>query len=219
MRIFLKYYKDQNWHEVLRLICGMIDERFAGQIIEHLIAQPTTLRLPKIHSQRVEPPWHITLAIRCWGEIRMTTPNPRHTRGLLTKMCVIFDQQWLIGSGRAIPAWEHAAAIDQMRQMLRDYIINPVESIGTGWPYRGAIVDWIRYEKPSDADRHVPDLTQGASSVRCGQGDEAVRDVMLNYAKRYDETFLHRRTLCVGSRMALGQPDDGPVVQQRVHRP
>ncbi|NET56533.1 MAG: NACHT domain-containing protein, partial [Symploca sp. SIO2E6] len=37
--IFGKHWQDQSWHEVLRLIAGMIDPRFTGQVIEYLISQ------------------------------------------------------------------------------------------------------------------------------------------------------------------------------------
>jgi predicted NACHT family NTPase len=40
--IFGKHRAEQVWHEVLRLICGMIGERFAGELIAYL----TELSLP-----------------------------------------------------------------------------------------------------------------------------------------------------------------------------
>jgi GTPase SAR1 family protein len=35
--VYGKHWKDQSWHEVLRLICGMIDEKWSGQIIDDLL--------------------------------------------------------------------------------------------------------------------------------------------------------------------------------------
>ena len=35
--VYGKHWEDQGWHEVLRLICGMIDEKWSGQIIDDLI--------------------------------------------------------------------------------------------------------------------------------------------------------------------------------------
>ncbi|NEQ69958.1 MAG: NACHT domain-containing protein [Symploca sp. SIO2D2] len=37
--VFGKHWRDESWHEVLRLIAGMIDTRFTGQIIDYLISQ------------------------------------------------------------------------------------------------------------------------------------------------------------------------------------
>jgi hypothetical protein len=36
-KVFGEHYQDQSWHEVLRLICGMIDPTFAARLIEDLI--------------------------------------------------------------------------------------------------------------------------------------------------------------------------------------
>jgi predicted NACHT family NTPase len=36
--VFGKHWQDESWHEVLRLIAGMIDTSFAGQLIDYLMA-------------------------------------------------------------------------------------------------------------------------------------------------------------------------------------
>ncbi|WP_416670336.1 NACHT domain-containing protein [Egbenema bharatensis] len=36
-RVFGEHWQDETWHEVLRLICGMIDAKFVGELIEFLI--------------------------------------------------------------------------------------------------------------------------------------------------------------------------------------
>ena len=35
--VFGKHWQDESWHEVLRLIAGMLNEKFAGEIIDYLI--------------------------------------------------------------------------------------------------------------------------------------------------------------------------------------
>ena len=37
--VFGNHWQDETWHEVLRLICGMIDAKFAGQLIEFLMTR------------------------------------------------------------------------------------------------------------------------------------------------------------------------------------
>jgi len=36
--IFLAHFRDETWHEVLRLICGMIEPRFTGELVEFLVS-------------------------------------------------------------------------------------------------------------------------------------------------------------------------------------
>jgi predicted NACHT family NTPase len=42
--VFGKHWQDESWHEVLRLIVGMIDTKFAGEIIDYLIEQDSEWR-------------------------------------------------------------------------------------------------------------------------------------------------------------------------------
>ncbi|MCI0553989.1 MAG: HEAT repeat domain-containing protein, partial [Anaerolineae bacterium] len=65
--VYGRHWEDQSWHEVLRLICGMIDEKFAGEIIDYL-ANEVYRHWPREFGNR--PPWHIMLAITCIGEVR-----------------------------------------------------------------------------------------------------------------------------------------------------
>jgi predicted NACHT family NTPase len=41
--VFGQHWQDETWYEVLRLICGMIDVKFAGQLIEFLMGQDSKL--------------------------------------------------------------------------------------------------------------------------------------------------------------------------------
>jgi len=36
--IFLAHFRDETWHEVLRLICGMIEPHFTGELVEFLVS-------------------------------------------------------------------------------------------------------------------------------------------------------------------------------------
>ena len=58
--VFGKHLQDETWHEVLQLIVGMIEPKFAGEIIEYLI---------KLHSD--DKKFSIlSLAVKCLVEVR-----------------------------------------------------------------------------------------------------------------------------------------------------
>jgi energy-coupling factor transporter ATP-binding protein EcfA2 len=65
VELFDKHCRDDDWREVLRLICGQIDEQFVSRIIEHLAAR-TDLKKWKGDTPLPELP----LAIWCLSEIR-----------------------------------------------------------------------------------------------------------------------------------------------------
>ena len=63
--VFGRRWPDPAWQEVLLLITGMINERFAGQLIDYLLtADPLWFLRPG------ELPRHALLAVRCLGEVR-----------------------------------------------------------------------------------------------------------------------------------------------------
>ena len=41
--VFKQHWQDESWHEVLRLICGMVGEQVAGAIIKFLMEQKDEL--------------------------------------------------------------------------------------------------------------------------------------------------------------------------------
>jgi predicted NACHT family NTPase len=81
---FGKHWQDESWHEVLRLIAGMIDAKFVGEIIEYLIAQKIDKReFLDEDGQRLrdEGVLNLLLAANCLAEVRnRTTIAPIATR-------------------------------------------------------------------------------------------------------------------------------------------
>jgi hypothetical protein len=62
---FDKYCRDDEWREVLQLICGQIDEQFVGRIVEHLT---TRTELQQWNGEVALP--ELPLAIWCLGAAR-----------------------------------------------------------------------------------------------------------------------------------------------------
>ncbi|WYL92882.1 MAG: HEAT repeat domain-containing protein [Gloeotrichia echinulata IR180] len=59
-RVFGKHWQDEYWHEILRLIAGMLDVTFTGEIIDYLISQ--TGEEEKFNN--------LFLAAKCLSEVR-----------------------------------------------------------------------------------------------------------------------------------------------------
>jgi len=58
--VFGKHWHDETWHEVLRLITGMIDAEFVGEILEYLIVQ----------DGEAQKYVNLFLAAKCFSEVR-----------------------------------------------------------------------------------------------------------------------------------------------------
>lgn len=53
--VFGQHWQDETWHEVLRLICGMIDAKFAGMLIEFLMNQKIEWNQPELRNTHFSP--------------------------------------------------------------------------------------------------------------------------------------------------------------------
>ncbi|MCX7841015.1 MAG: NACHT domain-containing protein, partial [Anaerolineae bacterium] len=78
-------WHDPQWHEVLRLICGIVDERWAGEIIMFLIqANPDWQKKKQL-------PWHIALALHCLSEVRNPSAIPNAVSAVLESLFSLFE--------------------------------------------------------------------------------------------------------------------------------
>jgi len=70
--VFGKHWQDDYWHEVLRLIAGMIDAKFVEKIIEYLIKQKIHRRELIADNQPLGKEWiqNLLLAANCFAELR-----------------------------------------------------------------------------------------------------------------------------------------------------
>jgi predicted NACHT family NTPase len=76
-QVFGKHWQDESWHEVLRLICGMIEPKFVAEIIDFLLAQKIDrnnfietdnwLEKGKLKKEALG---NILLAANCFTEVR-----------------------------------------------------------------------------------------------------------------------------------------------------
>ncbi len=88
IKLFTNHGRDDEWREVLRLICGQIDEHFVGEIIE-------SISTPVNHDRCVREPPEIILAVSCLGECRDLTKAESAGRALGAEVIRLFK----IGGG------------------------------------------------------------------------------------------------------------------------
>ncbi len=114
-----KYWEDQAWHEVLRLICGM-KEKFAGDIIECLLP----VYDPQWFGNR--PPWNVALALKCLSELRNLNIIAEASKKLLKRVLKLFEMvHWTM----------------DINQFLVDEILPTSRVIGNKWPHRNLVIE------------------------------------------------------------------------------
>ena len=70
--VFCQRWLDTSWHEILSLIIGMIDERFAGEVIEYVMSQPDP----------TDGYTNLLLAAKCLSDVR----NPRKIKSTVNSL-------------------------------------------------------------------------------------------------------------------------------------
>ncbi len=121
---FLAHYQDNAWHEVLRLICGLLVPYFAGKLIDAIVPGK---------KESFEKTDTLILAIQCLSEVRNLNEIEMTAKRVLEGIFGWFEQQNKYKSGDPV----------KKEQVFLDNAVPAIENIGATWPVRKTIVDWL----------------------------------------------------------------------------
>ncbi|HEV3469020.1 MAG TPA: DUF4062 domain-containing protein [Pyrinomonadaceae bacterium] len=124
--LYTAHWEDRAWHEVLRLICGMIDEKFAGELIDHLSTQ---VYRPWPEKFGYRPPWNIVLAVRCLSEVRDINTVAEPARRVVGSLCSFFEHITI--------------SENELEDFAVDHVLPAVETVGGMWPHPSILIKWI----------------------------------------------------------------------------
>jgi hypothetical protein len=131
--VYGAHWEQPEWREVLRLLAGMLDPGFAGQVIDYL-SREAYGPWPSHFGER--PPRNLALAIECLGEVRNLAALGDVGRRLLGTLLDLLEH----GVGRE----DHARNF-----MVRFEILSAVRAIGEEWPGRDAWLQRLIERGPS----------------------------------------------------------------------
>jgi GTPase SAR1 family protein len=160
--IFGKHWQEKPWQEVLRLICGMVGEQYAGELIDYL----------RTIDYDGKDRANVVLALECLNEVRRLEAIEPQATALLRKLCAVIAE-WL------------------GRPWLCDLeaLLEPATRIGLQWPNRGWVVDEIlRSTKDHDA---LDTYYIGEFLGRISSDLPAVRDALLAQQPQRQEGNAH----------------------------
>lgn len=167
--VYGEHWEDRNWHEVLRLICGMIDEKFTGEIVGCLIDEP---RQPRPEEYETRPPWNIALAVACLSEVDNLSTVAEPAEQLLRRLCALFDESMKQPS--------------KLGEFLYEHVVAFVEVIGPTWPNRTVLIDWISEVKPPVSLSYYGEQAFARFVGAIGRRLEAVHEALLALAVNDD---------------------------------
>ncbi|GGA19884.1 hypothetical protein CYANOKiyG1_34630 [Okeania sp. KiyG1] len=139
--VFGKHWRDEKWHEVLRLISGMIDAKFVGEVISYLMEQ----------DGEEEKFLNLFLAGKCLFEVRS-----RHSIG---------DVRYrLLNRLKDLTGYDLGYYYESYRdeaKLVREIRTQAVEVVATTWRDDPLTYKWLKQRVESDDDWYV-----GCEAVR-----------------------------------------------------
>jgi len=160
--IFGKHWREKPWQEVLRLICGMVGEQYAGELIDYL----------RSIDNDGEDRANVALALECLSEVRrLETIEPQAT-ALLRRLCDVIADSFA-------SSWS-----------MKGTDLGPAMRIGLQWPNRGWVVDEIlRTTRDRSLVSEVFDV--GEFLGRISSDLPAARDALLAQQPQQQEGSAH----------------------------
>ncbi len=165
VELFDEHCRDDEWREVLRLICGQIDERFVGRIVEHL-ATRTDLKKWDSHKKTLS---ELPLAIWCLTEVRSTG----RVEGAVSKLADSLLQIYIPGKGSRDFHEELLAAIRETQspwpggETIRSTAIARIGDVKEGnWAAR-YLPMFVVYAA-AQRETQMPFLQSTIYGLRCG---------------------------------------------------
>ncbi|HEU4557884.1 MAG TPA: HEAT repeat domain-containing protein, partial [Longimicrobium sp.] len=189
--VFGEHWRDPSWHEVLRLVSGMLDPEFTAQIIRYLTedveAKPATATGDDFK------PWNVALAVQCLAEARNLQPMAGTAERVLRRVCEVFDADM--------------QRPPRLFAFMRDQIVPYARSMGASWPHSELLAEILR-GREAHRFAYIYDHTFGTFIGALGRGSPEVRGEVLRYAQH--ERHEHR--VLAPFALACGWHDDPEVL-------
>ena len=182
--IFGKHCWDESWHEVLRLIAGMIEVKFAGEIIEYLTNQ-----------QGEEQKFiNLFLAAECLSEVR--------NRSLIAPTAT-----QLLNQVKGLTKYDlpyYYKRYGKEADLVREIRTKAVATVATNWKDDPDTLAWLKQKAQTDDNRDV----RQAAVQELAQGWKDNPDT-LPWLKQKAQTDDNRDVRCAAvQELAQGWKDD-----------
>ncbi len=132
IQVYDQYCREDDWQEILRLICAQIDAQFVGEIVESL-ATRTDLE----EWDRKEELLEIPLSIYCLGEIKNLSKMEKIGELICEQVIIIFKKESnILEKGSNIIEESLSLRIEKSRMLRKilNKILNASEFLGVRWP-------------------------------------------------------------------------------------
>jgi hypothetical protein len=194
-KVFGEHFDDQSWHEVLRLIAGMIEPQFSGQIISYLsvsVGEKDNITIEANAKGGDDIEYGVrglSLALKCLAEIKKIFLLAEPAELLLRAICKAFD-------------WDMKYGV-LLFSFFKKHILPTVKSLTGSWPGNKVLAEILRWRESGNYE-YIYDQLFGSFIGYIGNGSKEVHDEVLVYSTHSQP---ERRVLAPFA-LATGWPDD-----------
>jgi predicted NACHT family NTPase len=190
--VFGKHWRDESWHEVLRLIAGSINERFTGEIIEYLMTQ----------NGEAEKFSNLFLATKCLDEVR----NRNTLEGIASQLRDrVKELTKYRNITRSTPPEYHSLVYPIRRQA--------VAAVAATWKDDLKTLPWLKQLAQSDDNGNVrPAAVQ--ELARGWKDDPETLPILKQLAQSDDDWYVRYAAVQELARGWKDNPETLPILKQ-----
>lgn len=185
VQVYVNHWREEAWHEVLRLMAGMLDAKFIGQVLEHLMAQ----------EGEADKFMNVFLAAECLAEVRTRHPVANiadelfRTIEALTRYDLSYYYDW---------------RDEEETKLVRDIRTKAVKTVANTWEERTDTLSWLKTLAHSDDDG----LVRRAAVQELARGYKDDPDT-LSFLKTLAHSDENENVRCAAvEELARGYKDD-----------
>jgi hypothetical protein len=139
--VFGEHWQDETWHEVLRLICGMVDAKFVGYLIEFLLEESHGL-------EEFKP---IFMAAECLAEVKNKSVIQKTSNKVLSQIRELIEYgdtseiEYTFGNfGNFKCDSFHKIDIFEHREIFIMVRYSAIELVGKVWKDEASNIKWFK---------------------------------------------------------------------------
>ena len=192
--VFGKHWQDESWHEVLRLITGMIDTSFAGQIIDYLMAL----------DGEPEKFINLFLAAECLSEIRNRSVLGATATQLLNQLKSLtqYDLNY------------NYEPYEDALDLVCEIRIKAVGAVATAWKDDPNTLPWLKQRAQADNNWLVRNVAVH-QLARGWKDDPDTLPILKKWAQADDDEAVRNAAVTELARSWKDDPDTLPIFKQR----
>ncbi|MBC1258167.1 HEAT repeat domain-containing protein, partial [Trichormus variabilis] len=194
--VFGKHWQDETWHEVLRLITGMIEPRFVCEILDYLMAQ----------NGETEKFINLFLAAKCLAEVRnrllvaSTATKLLHQIKALTKYDLGYYYQPYLD--------------EEETQLVQEIRTKAVTSVATTWKDDPETLTWLKQLATADEREYVRSVAL-QELARSFKDDPNTLPWLKKCATTDSDGTVRQAAVQELAKVFKDDPDTLPIVKQR----